>query len=207
VVTATNPGGEETIASELAGPVEKAPEPNPTRAPSLSVIGPPNAGSTLMTDGGGWDNVDRAGLEYQWLRCDSEGENCAEIDGATQAAYLTGEEDVEATLEVEVTATNSSGRVSANSEPGPVIGGFSGAIGEDIVFLGESRQGLYSISGEGASEGEEEEGEGELLATCEGLGGGDECELVGPRISPDGKSIVVRSGKGTARRSARGPST
>ena len=146
-----------------------------------------------MTDGGNWDNVDRSGLEYQWLRCDSEGENCDEIDGATQATYLTGEEDVEATLEVEVTATNSSGRVSADSEPGPVIGGFSGAIGENIVFLGEGRQGLYSISGEGESE---EEGEGELLATCEGLGGGDKCELIGPRISPDGKSIVVEVREG-----------
>ncbi|HEX4463958.1 MAG TPA: LamG-like jellyroll fold domain-containing protein [Solirubrobacterales bacterium] len=186
LVTATNPGGKETVASELVGPIASAPPPNPTRAPSLSVVGPPNAGSTLMTDGGSWDNVDRSGLEYQWLRCNSEGESCDEIEGATQATYLTGEEDVEATLEVEVTATNSSGRVSADSEPGPVIGAFSGAIGENIVFLGEGRQGLYAINGEGA--GEEEE---ELLVTCEGLGGGDNCELVAPRISPDGKSIVV----------------
>lgn len=116
------------------------------------------------------------------------------MEAGTQSVYVLGEEDVEKTLEVEVIATNSSGRIATDSEPSPVIGGFAGSIGEDIVYLGEDREGIYAIDGEAAEKAEGSAGkeeEGKLLATCEGLGGGKGCEFVGPKISPDGESIAV----------------
>ncbi len=46
---------------------------------------------------------------YQWSRCDAQGANCADIDGATQSSYAPLDVDLGATLRVKVTATNGAG--------------------------------------------------------------------------------------------------
>jgi streptogramin lyase len=50
-------------------------------------------------------------------RCASNGANCSAISGATAAAYTAGAADVSSTIEVIVTATNSSGSTTAIPAP------------------------------------------------------------------------------------------
>ncbi|MGA8744855.1 MAG: LamG-like jellyroll fold domain-containing protein [Solirubrobacterales bacterium] len=183
LVTATNAGGSTTSASELVGPVEHAPPPALVDPPSLAVLGPPSVGSTLMTDGGTWENAPASDLGYQWLRCDSEGEECEEIEGAEAESYQLGSEDIGLTLKVEVTAENSSGQVTAMSELSPEIGKSTGSAEGKMAYLAPTRNRVFLSELEG--------GAPEEIASCDSLVGSNECTLYSPRISPNGKLVAV----------------
>jgi Tol biopolymer transport system component len=183
VVKATNPGGSAAAASEIVGPVAQAPPPKLNEVPSLSVLGPPSVGSTLMTDGGLWEHVDPSTLEYQWMRCDSSGELCVVIAEADQSSYDLGEEDLGATVKVEVTAANSSGKLSATSEPSPEIDEDGGSAGGKVVYLNRSRSAVFLSDLEGESN--------EEVADCSAITGEVKCTLRHPSISPNGKLIAV----------------
>lgn len=183
LVTASNGAGSVTAASELAGPVEHAPPPELTSAPSLTLLGPPAVGSTVMTDGGSWQNVASAELEYQWQRCDEEGEECEEIEGAEGPAYEVGEPDLGSRLQVEVTAENSSQRVSADSELSPMILEAGGAPEGAMVYLDAEREHLYVSDIEGNSP--------EEVADCESLVGESGCTLATPQIAPNEAIVAV----------------
>ncbi|MFA4928504.1 MAG: hypothetical protein WC558_08305, partial [Patulibacter sp.] len=51
----------------------------------------------------------------QWLRCDADGANCAEISGATGTGYLTTDADRGTALRVRETVTNTAGSAFATS--------------------------------------------------------------------------------------------
>ena len=184
LVTATNAAGSATASSELIGPVEQLPPPVLTAAPSLSVLGPPAVGSTLMTDGGAWENVEASELEYGWLRCDSEGEECEEIEAAESPTYEIREEDVGFRLEAEVTAANFDQTVSATSELGPEIEESTGSAQGKMVYLDPHRERLYISDLEGESPAE--------IATCESLVE-ESCTLYSPKVSPNEKLIAVEA--------------
>ena len=71
VVTATNPGGSTTEASAPTVPVAAAPPVN-TSAPTIT--GTPADGETLTVDPGTWDGTTPIDYEYQWQRCDEDGD-------------------------------------------------------------------------------------------------------------------------------------
>ena len=77
-------------------------------------------GSTLTTSSGLWNN-NPTSFTYRWLRCDSNGNNCSDITGATARRYRLVEADVGRTIRSVVTARNADGSASANSKPTPVI--------------------------------------------------------------------------------------
>lgn len=52
---------------------------------------------------------------WQWLRCDPDGDDCEEIDGATSITYTTTSADRESNLRVRQTVTNDAGEASAVS--------------------------------------------------------------------------------------------
>ncbi len=205
IITAANAGGSSIAASELVGPVEQAPGPQLSSLPSLTILGPAAVGSTVVTDGGAWQDVDESELEYQWLRCDEEGEDCEEIESANDSSYLLGDEDAGSLMEVEVTGENSTERLSATSEPSPLIGEFEGSAAGSVVYLDEARESVFlgefgeaEETGEEAEEetGEEaeEETEGEAdeeIANCQSLVDEEECTLSAPRIAPGGEMIAV----------------
>ena len=60
--------------------------------------------------------------QYQWLRCNSAGDNCLAIDGATGSSYtISG--NVGSTIRVRVTLGSTAGPASATSPAvGPVVG-------------------------------------------------------------------------------------
>src|SRR5579864_5165191 len=75
-------------ASSAAAPVN-------TSAPTIS--GQPYVGKTLTSTTGGWQNAP-TGYSYQWVRCDQNGNGCAQISGAISKAYTPTSADVNHTL-------------------------------------------------------------------------------------------------------------
>jgi hypothetical protein len=95
-----------------------------TAAPAIS--GTPQVGQTLTASPGTWTSDTTPTYAYQWQRCDAQGGTCAAISGATAQTYALTSSDLDKTIRVVVTATNSSGSASATSaqtavvtQPGP----------------------------------------------------------------------------------------
>jgi hypothetical protein len=102
--------------------------PTNTTAPTIS--GSPQVGQTLTASSGTWNSDTTPTYTYQWLRCDTAGNNCAAITGANAQTYTVTNDDSNKTLRVVVTARNSTGTGSATSSQTAVVGqsGPPGAI-------------------------------------------------------------------------------
>lgn len=72
-------------------------------------------GEELDVNQGDWDDVDD--FSYQWLRCDLDGDDCSEIADADDNWYETVASDVGHTIRVRVTASNSDGETTVETEP------------------------------------------------------------------------------------------
>ena len=119
VVTATNAGGSTaaTSAQTRRGPGRAARE---TVLPSMS--GTAQLGQTLTASKGSWSGSPTS-FAYRWRDCDSAGNGCVDIAGATGSTYLLVAADVGHTLRVVVTATNAGGSTAATSaQTGLVLG-------------------------------------------------------------------------------------
>ena len=90
-----------------------------TAAPTVS--GQAYVGKTLTTSRGSWLNGPTS-YKYAWVRCDANGNGCAQIAGATATTYVATSADLGHTLESSVTASNSAGSAGpVNSKPTAVI--------------------------------------------------------------------------------------
>jgi sugar lactone lactonase YvrE len=121
LVTASGPGGEAHAASEPSAVVEGG-APSELEAPTVS--GEAREGFSLYAEAGSWAG-DEAEVSYQWERCDDEGSECSEVEGATEAEYGIVGEGLGATLRVRVGVSNASGSVTALSPPTAPVGGES----------------------------------------------------------------------------------
>jgi serine protease AprX len=131
VVTATDATGasasapSDVVAVEAAAaPEPPAPEPAPVPPSALAepgIAGSGEVGVELAASNGDWTGDAPISLSYRWQRCDAAGNSCAEVAGATGAAYTPVWEDVRSTLRVAVTATNAAGAATATSAPTGVI--------------------------------------------------------------------------------------
>ena len=83
-------------------------------------------GQTLTASSGSWTGS--PSFAYQWSRCDSNGQNCAQITLATSSTYTVQAGDVSSTLEVTVTAMTSAGSTQASSATGVVLGSASAPV-------------------------------------------------------------------------------
>lgn len=117
-VTASNADGATDSTSAPTAVVSDAAAPTSTAPPTIS--GSVQVGSTLTADKGGWNGSPSA-YAYQWSRCDTTGNSCAAISGASAATYLLKQVDAGTTLRVTVTATNGAGSTSATSAPTAVV--------------------------------------------------------------------------------------
>jgi uncharacterized protein YukE len=93
----------------------------PTNTKQPSIAGTPREGLVLTASPGTWTGTGAISYAYQWQRCSSAGTGCANIT-ATGSTYTPGGADVGHTLRVVVTATDSTGNASANSDPTSVVG-------------------------------------------------------------------------------------
>ena len=89
-----------------------------TYVPVITPLGEPAVGVTYDAGTGSWTGTPVISYGYQWIRCDASGINCQAIAGATGTSYILTAADLNRSLEVEVTATNSGGSQTAVSRPG-----------------------------------------------------------------------------------------
>jgi hypothetical protein len=125
-VTACNRDGCNRFDSDPVGPVSAANAPANTAAPTVS--GTPQVGQTLTAAEGGWANAPTS-YAYQWLRCDSSGDNCGAIGGATTKTYVLTSADRGAAIRVRITARNARGDGMATSGATAAVAASGGVAG------------------------------------------------------------------------------
>jgi hypothetical protein len=92
-----------------------------------TINGQPQEGKTLTAGNGTWSNAP-ASFAYQWQQCDSSGNNCSNISGATQKMYSVAGTDADKTLRVQVTATNPDGSNTTASKVTDVVSSNGGPV-------------------------------------------------------------------------------
>jgi hypothetical protein len=103
----TGVNSDPTAAVAPGGPV-----PASTALPTISGI--PRDNETLTASAGSWSNAPTR-FAFQWLRCDTAGNNCSSTDNGQQ--YRVNSHDVGHTIRVTVSASNQYGSGSATSAP------------------------------------------------------------------------------------------
>ncbi len=118
VVAGNNSGSGSTFSSATA--IVQAAKPVvlvPFNVQVPAISGTVSVGSTLTTSNGVWSGPPQAptSFTYAWSRCDTGGNNCSAISGATGQTYVLQAADVGSTLRVTVTGANSAGSSPSNS--------------------------------------------------------------------------------------------
>jgi Ig domain of plant-specific actin-binding protein/Bacterial Ig-like domain len=121
MVSATAAGEHVTLASAPTS-VIVSPDTPPESTSLPSIEGDATTGDTLSALPGAWAGAEPISYSYQWQSCNEEGEECANIEGATEGSYVLDEGDVGTTIRLEQTATNSLASTSATSVQSEVIG-------------------------------------------------------------------------------------
>ena len=80
-----------------------------------TIKGTARDGETLTAGTGTWKGTPTITYTYQWQRCNSSGEACDNITGATASTYKLTPTEVGDTLRVTVTAKNEGGEAPATS--------------------------------------------------------------------------------------------
>jgi Concanavalin A-like lectin/glucanases superfamily len=122
-VTARNIAGSARATSRqtraVSARVAQADPPAVTSSPTVS--GTAREGQTLTAATGTWSGTQPIGYAYQWQSCDSSGNSCIAISGATTTTYTPSSSDVGGTLKVTVTASNMAGSATASSAATAVV--------------------------------------------------------------------------------------
>ena len=92
----------------------------PTNTSPPTISGTLTQGKTLTAGRGTWSNSPTT-FFYRWQRCSADGTACANIDNAAQRTYRLTAADVDNTMRVVVTASNSDGQTSATSKVSDVV--------------------------------------------------------------------------------------
>src|SRR5918999_1666103 len=95
--------------------------PRVTVAPTM--CGTAAEGQTLTANPGTWTGDQPIVFTFQWLRCNSAGQNCIALSGSTGQTYAIPAADRGSRLRVTVTARNSQGSSSATSPSTAVVAG------------------------------------------------------------------------------------
>src|SRR5687768_4276892 len=99
------------VPAGTAGPAQA---PQNTERPTISDT-TPQTGQTLTANPGEWTGSQPIVFSYQWLRCNSGGQQCVAIPEADDRTYTVRQGDVGNTLRVRVTARNAAGSANADS--------------------------------------------------------------------------------------------
>ncbi|MGH3136006.1 MAG: hypothetical protein ACRDPV_05880 [Gaiellaceae bacterium] len=138
-VRAMNIDGSDTATSNPTLIITAA-KPVNTTEPSIS--GSAEVGNILQANRGQWAGDDPITYAFVWLRCNQQGVNCSEIQGANDPEYEVRDGDTGRTIRVRVVARNDRGSTSAISNPTGVVGsnqpppGSSVAV-EDLKAAGD----------------------------------------------------------------------
>ncbi len=141
IVTAANSAGSASATTEVTGVVAVGAPVN-TALPAIS--GTARDGQTLSASSGSWAGTEPISYAYQWQRCNSAGEGCSNISGATGSTYVLGHGDVGSTLRVTVTASNPGGSASSTSAASAVVAALAPSNTALPVISGTARYGQTS---------------------------------------------------------------
>ncbi|CAN5715339.1 hypothetical protein BH18ACT13_BH18ACT13_16500 [soil metagenome] len=119
-VIGRNADGQDTATSNPTAEITTA---GPTNRTEPSITGTATVGSTLQANRGEWSGQQPITYSFAWQRCNAQGDNCSEIQGANDTAYEVRDADSGRTIRVRVTARNDRGQNSAISNPTGVVGG------------------------------------------------------------------------------------
>jgi hypothetical protein len=120
-VTGRNTLGSANAESEPTEVVGAAGPPKDTSVPTIN--GTAKQGEHLVAGNGTWSGSRPLSYYYRWERCNSSGESCTLIEGATKPSYTVASGDVGSTLRVKVTASNTLGSAGAVSAQTSVVAG------------------------------------------------------------------------------------
>ncbi len=102
------------VAVAFVGVAASAPQVAPVNTAPPTISGTATVGQTLTASDGTWSNSPTS-YAYQWLRCNGGGNSCTNIAGAITKTYVLVAADAGQTIRVRVTATNTDGSASAQS--------------------------------------------------------------------------------------------
>ncbi len=153
--TARNFLGSGTPAASAPTMPVVPPAPVDTAPPTIS--GSATQGQTLTESHGSWSNTPTT-FAYQWQDCDSSGNSCSAIAGATGQTYVLGAADVAHTIRVLETAGNAGGTSQPASSAATAVvgaasqssGGSGGAGGSGSGGSGGSGSGGSTSGGSGS---------------------------------------------------------
>ena len=152
-VTATNSDGSASVNSAATPVIAGGSSGPPVNAHEPSIAGSAVQGQTLTADHGVWTGANPITFKYQWLRCDSNAANCAAIAGETSSNRTLESDDVGHRLRVRVTASNSSGSATADSNASSAVtatGGSGPPVNTALpVISGSPVQGQALIATDG----------------------------------------------------------
>jgi alpha-tubulin suppressor-like RCC1 family protein len=167
-VTAKNSKGEASATSPASEPIEEAAAPSVSERPG--VTGTAQEGNELFAENGTWGGSQPLRYFYRWERCNTSGEACAAISGATKPGYKATSADVGSTLRVSVTVTNSLGGASSLSPQTAVVAGKEASAKEAMEIAEKTDPSVIATPSSATLEGQtikpnaEDAGEG-LAAT------------------------------------------
>lgn len=115
----------------------------PSSTTPPAVAGSAQVGSTLTATTGSWTGDSPITYSFAWLRCNTSGNACAAIAGASTPSYLIVAGDLGATLRVSVVAVNATGASAAVSTPSATVASAPSAPTSSVAptISGTARQG------------------------------------------------------------------
>jgi hypothetical protein len=130
-------------------------------------------GKTLTATSGNWNGTAPFSYAYQWQRCDSAGNSCVNIDGATSPTYTLTPSDIGARLRVVVMASNwISSYSQATSDPTPVVAAAKPANTASPTVSGTAKRGQTLTASPGSWGGTQPISYAYQWQRCDASGGG-----------------------------------
>lgn len=136
-VTAANADGQQTVASNATPRVRQPDAGRPVNVAAPTLSGTPAQGQTMHVTPGTWNGRQPITFTFQWLRCDTRGNNCIRQAGFDDDAYVLREGDVGKTIRARTIARNSRGQASALTAPSATAQGPQGPAGVITLPSGE----------------------------------------------------------------------
>lgn len=136
-VTAANADGSATAASNATAVIANTDSGRPRNVQPPTIAGTPSQGQTLRVQPGTWNGRQPITFTFNWLRCDTAGNNCIVQPGFNDDAYVVREGDVGKTIRARVNARNSRGEASRLTAQTAVVTGPQGPPGLITLPNGE----------------------------------------------------------------------